>query len=173
MLDVESATHLRGVVSRIARRLNASATSEGLTPTQASVLGLIAARGPLGLAQLAELEGLNPTMLSRVIGALTSAELIVRRPDPADLRAWQVAATAEGTRMHERIKNARAEVVSDSAARGAGGCDHHGASRAGRAGRAARPPGWPAARPVRRPVSQPGTVPRRRPCPAISTPAAR
>ena len=48
MLDVESATHLRGVVSRIARRLNASATSEGLTPTQASVLGLIAARGPLG-----------------------------------------------------------------------------------------------------------------------------
>ena len=86
MLDVESATQLRGVVMRIARRLNASATSEGLTPTQASVLGLIAARGPLGLAQLAELEGLNPTMLSRVIGALTSAGLIVRTPDPADLR---------------------------------------------------------------------------------------
>ncbi len=117
MLDVESATHLRGVVSRIARRLNASATSEGLTPTQASVLGLIAARGPLGLAQLAELEGLNPTMLSRVIGALTSAELILRTPDPADLRAWQVAATPEGARRHERIKNARAQVVSDSAAR--------------------------------------------------------
>ena len=116
MLDVESATHLRGAVSRIARRLNASATSEGLTPTQASVLGLIAARGPLGLAQLAELEGLNPTMLSRVIGALTSAELIVRRPDPADLRAWQVAATPEGSRMRERIKTARAQVVSDSAA---------------------------------------------------------
>ena len=96
---------------------NASATSEGLTPTQASVLGLIAGRGPLGLAQLAELEGLNPTMLSRVIGALTSAELIVRRPDPADQRAWQVAATPEGSRMHERIKNARAQVVSDSAAR--------------------------------------------------------
>ena len=117
MLDVESATHLRGVVSRIARRLNASATSEGLTPTQASVLGLIVARGPLGLAQLAELEGLNPTMLSRVIGALTSAELIVRTPDPADLRAWQVAATPDGIRMNERIKNARAQVVSESAAR--------------------------------------------------------
>lgn len=116
MLDVESATHLRGVVSRIARRLNASATSEGLTPTQASVLGLIVARGPLGLAQLAELEGLNPTMLSRVVSALTSAELIVRTPDPADLRALQVAATPEGARVHERIKSARAQVVSDSAA---------------------------------------------------------
>lgn len=116
MLDVESATHLRGVVSRIARRLNASATSEGLTPTQASVLGLIAARGPLGLTQLAELEGLNPTMLSRVVSALTAAELIVRTPDPADLRALQVVATPEGARVHERIKSARAQVVSDSAA---------------------------------------------------------
>ena len=116
MLDVESATHLRGVVSRIARRLNASATSEGLTPTQASVLGLIAARGPLGLAQLAELEGLNPTMLSRVVSALTAADLIVRTPDPADLRALQVAATPEGAQMHERIKSARAQVVSDSTA---------------------------------------------------------
>ena len=56
-------------------------------------------------------------MLSRVIGALTSAGLIVRTPDPADLRAWQVGATADGTRMHERIKNARAQVVSESAAR--------------------------------------------------------
>jgi DNA-binding MarR family transcriptional regulator len=116
MLDVESATRLRGVVSRIARRLNASATSEGLTPTQASVLSLIAARGPLGLAQLAELEGLNPTMLSRVISALTAADLIVRSPDPADQRALQVAATAEGSRVHERIKSARAKVVSESAA---------------------------------------------------------
>jgi DNA-binding MarR family transcriptional regulator len=116
MLDVESATHLRGVVSRIARRLNASATSEGLTPTQASVLALIVARGPLGLTQLAELEGLNPTMLSRVVSALTAGDLIVRTPDPADLRALQVAATPEGTRMHERIKSARAQVVSDSTA---------------------------------------------------------
>jgi DNA-binding MarR family transcriptional regulator len=116
MLDVESATHLRGVVSRIARRLNASSTSEGLTPTQASVLGLIVARGPLALAQLADLEGLNPTMLSRVVSALTSAELIVRTPDRTDQRTLRVAATPEGARLHEHIKSARAQVVSDSAA---------------------------------------------------------
>jgi DNA-binding MarR family transcriptional regulator len=116
MLDVESATRLRGVVSRIARRLNSSATSEGLTPTQASVLGLIVSRGPLGLGQLTELEGLNPTMLSRVIGALTSAGLIVRQPDPSDQRAQLVEATAQGARVHERIKSARARYVSDATA---------------------------------------------------------
>jgi DNA-binding MarR family transcriptional regulator len=116
MLTEESATRLRGVVIRIARRLNASSTSEGLTPTQASVLGLIDARGPLGLTPLAELEGLNPTMLSRVVSMLTTAGLIVRTPDPSDLRALQVAVTPDGSRMHERIKTARARVVSDSAA---------------------------------------------------------
>lgn len=117
MLDVEAATQLRSVVSRIARRLNASATSEGLTPTQASVLGLIVARGPLGLARLVELEGLNPTMLSRVVRALVSAGLIIRRPDPSDLRAQLVEATPEGAQTNERIKNARARIVSHSAAR--------------------------------------------------------
>lgn len=117
MLDVEAATRLRRAVSRIARQLNASATSEGLTPTQASVLGLIAARGPLGLARLAEMERLNPTMLSRVVGALTDAGLIVRKPDPSDLRVQLVTATPGGAAAHERIKSARAQTVSASAAR--------------------------------------------------------
>ena len=114
MLDVESATRLRSVVVRVARRLNASATSEGLTPTQASVLGLISGRGPLGHRQLAEMEGLNPTMLSRTIGALSSAGFILREPDPADQRAQLVRVTAEGARVHERIKSSRARQVSDA-----------------------------------------------------------
>lgn len=116
MLDVEAATRLRRAVSRIARRLNASATSEGLTPTQASVLGLIAGRGPLGLARLAEIEGLNPTLLSRVVGALADAGLIARNPDPSDLRVQLVEATDAGISVNERIKSARAGIVSASAA---------------------------------------------------------
>lgn len=117
MLDVEAVTRLRRAVSRIARQLNASSTSEGLTPAQASVLGLIASRGPLSLARLADLEGINPTMLSRVVGALTDAGLIQRNPDPSDLRVQLVKATGEGAVVHERIKSARAQVVSASAAR--------------------------------------------------------
>lgn len=117
MLDVEAATRLRRAVSRIARQLNASATSEGLTPTQASVLGLIASRGPLNLARLGELEGLNPTMLSRVVGVLADAGLIIRNPAPSDLRVQLVTATPDGVFVHERIKSARAEIVSAAATR--------------------------------------------------------
>ena len=67
-MDDDGAIRLRRVIGKLARQLNASSTGAGLTPSQASVLGLIVARGPMSLADLGELEGLNPTMLSRVIG---------------------------------------------------------------------------------------------------------
>jgi DNA-binding MarR family transcriptional regulator len=111
-MDEDGVTRLRGVIGRLARQLNASATGEGLTPSQASVLALIVSRGPLSLAELADLEGLNPTMLSRVVSKLQAMELIRRIPDPSDLRSASVAATAAGERIHQRIKAQRAAVVS-------------------------------------------------------------
>ncbi len=57
VVDAEAVTRFRAVIGRLARDLNATATDEGLTPTQASVLGLVASRGPIGLAELNELEG--------------------------------------------------------------------------------------------------------------------
>ncbi|MFI5709188.1 MarR family winged helix-turn-helix transcriptional regulator [Kribbella sp. NPDC051620] len=111
MTDTETLSKLRGVISRLARELNATATAEGLTPTQASVLGLIAFRGPLGLTELAQLEGLNPTMLSRVVGRLTELGLIQRDPNPDDLRAIRVEATDAGRHLHERVKLLRTEAI--------------------------------------------------------------
>ncbi|MFG1626285.1 MarR family winged helix-turn-helix transcriptional regulator [Kribbella sp. NPDC049227] len=111
MTDTETLSRLRGVISRLARELNATATGEGLTPTQASVLGLIAFRGPLGLTELAQLEGVNPTMLSRVVGRLTELDLIQRDPNPEDLRVIQVEATEAGREVHERVKLLRTEAI--------------------------------------------------------------
>lgn len=111
-MDDEGAFRLRGVVAKLARQLNASSTGEGLTPSQASVLGLIVARGPLGLAELGELEGLNPTMLSRVIGRLVSMQLITRTPDPADLRSVSVVSTPAGRKVDRQVKAGRAATVS-------------------------------------------------------------
>jgi len=102
---------LRGVISRLARRLNATSTDEGLTPTQYSVLGLIAVRGPLGLTELTDLEGLNPTMLSRVVRKLDDEGLIRRQPDPADQRAVRVQVTPAGAQVHERIRTHRTQVL--------------------------------------------------------------
>jgi DNA-binding MarR family transcriptional regulator len=112
-MDAEDVARLRGVIFRLARQLNASSTGEGLTPTQASVLGLVAFRGPLGLAELTELEGLNPTMLSRVVRKLDEDGLIHRLPDPSDLRAVRVEITPEGALVHERIRTLRTQAVSE------------------------------------------------------------
>ena len=111
-MDDDAAIRLRRVISILARELNSSSTGAGLTPSQASVLGLIVARGPLGLTELGELEGINPTMLSRVIGRLVEMGLITRTPDPADLRSVSVVSTTAGGRIDKKIKARRAAGLS-------------------------------------------------------------
>ena len=111
MVDAEAVARLRRAIGRLARMFNTASSSEGLTPTQASVLGLVAQRGPLGLAELTELEGLNPTMVSRVVSKLDGDGLVRRLPDPADQRAVQLEATESGRRTHQRILAARTETV--------------------------------------------------------------
>ena len=123
-MDDDGAIRLRRVISKLARQLNTSSTGAGLTPSQASVLGLIVAHGPLSLAELSDLERLNPTMLSRVVSRLHVMDLIDRIPDPADLRSASVVSTAEGQRIDQQIKARRAAAVSqclDAAHGGAGG----------------------------------------------------
>jgi DNA-binding MarR family transcriptional regulator len=112
-MDADQVIRLRGVILRLARQLNASSTGEGLTPSQASVLALVVFRGPLSLAELADLEGLNPTMLSRVVGRLLELELIRRIPDPTDLRSASVVSTPAGQDVDRRVKSQRAAALSE------------------------------------------------------------
>jgi DNA-binding MarR family transcriptional regulator len=111
-MDDEAAIRLRRAVMKLARELNRSSTGAGLTPSQASVLGLIVARGPISLSDLGELEGLNPTMLSRVVSRLQAMDLIERIPDPADLRSASVVSAAAGRKVDRQVKARRAVAVS-------------------------------------------------------------
>jgi DNA-binding MarR family transcriptional regulator len=115
-MDDETVIRLRRVILRLARQLNAASVGEGLTPTQASVLSIVANRGPLGLAELTDIEGLNPTMLSRVIGKLDSFGLIRRLRDPDDFRAARVEVTPEGKQAYQRIAAQRAAILSEQVA---------------------------------------------------------
>ncbi|GAB1508977.1 MarR family winged helix-turn-helix transcriptional regulator [Actinophytocola sp. KF-1] len=110
-MDAENVTRLRRVIGRLARLLNAAPVSENLTPTQASVLGIVAHRGPVGMTEVADIEGLNPTMLSRVVAKLVDDGFVTRQPDPADQRAIQLEATDAGRDVHLRIIKSRTETV--------------------------------------------------------------
>jgi DNA-binding MarR family transcriptional regulator len=110
-VDAENVTRLRRVIGRLARLLNAAPVSENLTPTQASVLGIVAHRGPIGMTEVADIEGLNPTMLSRVVAKLVDDGFLTRQPDPADQRAVQLDATDAGRDVHQRIIKSRTDTV--------------------------------------------------------------
>jgi DNA-binding MarR family transcriptional regulator len=112
-MDAELVARLRAVIGRLARQLNETSTGEGLTPTQYSVLALVRGRGPLGLPELTELEGLNPTMLSRVIRVLDDAGLIQRLTDPNDMRVVRLEITPAGAQMQERIRERRTSVLTE------------------------------------------------------------
>jgi DNA-binding MarR family transcriptional regulator len=115
-VDANSVIRLRSVVLGLARRLNAASVGEGLAPAQASVLAVVVNRGPLGLAELSEIEGLNPTMLSRIVGKLDSLGLVRRRRDPDDYRAALVEVTPDGEEVWQRISAQRTEIISECVA---------------------------------------------------------
>jgi DNA-binding MarR family transcriptional regulator len=105
--DTEAAARMRRMIGRLARAMNQSASSEDLTPTQASVLAVVAARRQIRLSVLAGIEGLNPTMLSRVVGRLDELGLIERVVDELDQRAVIACATPAGRATSQRIRELR------------------------------------------------------------------
>jgi DNA-binding MarR family transcriptional regulator len=113
LVDAETPARLRAVVGKLSRRINSSTRGSTMTPSQLSVLGSIARQGPLRLADLAEIETLNPTMLSRIVANLDDAGLVHRRCDPDDRRAGLVEVTASGRRTHDRLRAQRATVLLD------------------------------------------------------------
>ncbi len=83
ILDEETAVRLRVAIARLSRRLRptAAGAAAGLTPTRISVLLTIVRNRQIRLSELAEIEGLNPTMLSRVI-----SDFVAERSGAANLR---------------------------------------------------------------------------------------
>jgi DNA-binding MarR family transcriptional regulator len=116
-VDAETVDRLRGALTRISRRVDRQISTGGLTSTQLSVLASVVNRGPIGLGELADVEGINPTMLSRVVGKLEEAELIQRQIDAVDRRAVRVVATTAGTKLRKRVLAERSALLADRLAR--------------------------------------------------------
>jgi DNA-binding MarR family transcriptional regulator len=107
-IETDTPARLRVVIAKLSRRLRPTG---GLTPTTTAVLFTIVRLGPLRISELAELEGLNPTMLSRVIADLVAQELVSRVKDPDDRRAGLVEATPAGVALRARINAERNDAL--------------------------------------------------------------
>ncbi len=103
-------------IGRLSRRLRptAAGSEAALTPTRISVLLTVDRDGPIRIADLAERESLNPTMLSRAISQLVDDGSLERVCDDRDRRAAWVTVTDAGHELAERIRRERTDALNDA-----------------------------------------------------------
>jgi DNA-binding MarR family transcriptional regulator len=100
---VETAAHLRLVITRTARRMRQQAGSE-LRPSSASALVTVELHGPLTPSELAEIERVKRPTATRILSGLEEEGLIVRTPDPKDGRSALISLSAEGRDRLRRLR---------------------------------------------------------------------
>jgi len=111
--DTEAAQRLRIVVGRLSRMLRPTEAwlAADLTPTRVAVLLNTVRNGPIRLAEVAEQEGLNPTLLSRTVANLADAGLVTRTADESDRRSAWLDATPAGRDLAGEIRAQRTHAV--------------------------------------------------------------
>jgi DNA-binding MarR family transcriptional regulator len=92
----ELASTLRVGVMRLERRLRSERSSEGLTVSQLSVLGILGRKGPLSPSQLANAERVQPPSMTRIVGALQDMGLVERRAHETDRRQFVIELSPAG-----------------------------------------------------------------------------
>jgi DNA-binding MarR family transcriptional regulator len=106
-------TRLRVAIARLSRRLRRHELA-GLTPTQLAALSTVDRAGPLRLGDLAAAERVAPSTLTRLVSALEERGYVQRRAVPGDARAWELAATASGHEVLDRIRQESTVLLADS-----------------------------------------------------------
>ncbi len=106
------AQDLRGVVSKLKRRLRDQADVGDLTTTQISVLVRLEKDGPMTTSSLARAEGMRPQSMGAVIAALEGADLVNGFADPNDGRQTILSITDACRKRIEEGRAARQDWLS-------------------------------------------------------------
>ena len=98
-------------MGRLGRSLRLTHSDGNLSPSQREVLSTIVRRGPVRLSDVATDQGLNPTMVSRIVANLEAAALVTRMPDKADARVVHLAPTEAGRALWLEMRNERTDAL--------------------------------------------------------------
>lgn len=107
----DEVARLRAALTRISRYLDRQRADERLTLTEMSALAMVARHRSIRIGRLAEIEGVNPTMQSRVVAKLESAGYVTRTVDVDDRRVMHVTITPSGERLHARRRRERSALL--------------------------------------------------------------
>jgi DNA-binding MarR family transcriptional regulator len=99
-------------VARLMRRsFDERARKIGVTRPQWQVLSLLIRHEGINQGGLADILEVEPITLGRMIDRLQEAELVERRPDPADRRAWRLFITAKGNALFDQLRPYASKTV--------------------------------------------------------------
>ena len=105
--SVTVANRLRPVLLKLNRHLRREIHSLGVTGGQASLLFTIQRRPGIGVRELAALERMSAPGMSKYIGRLEAAGLIVREPSEDDRRRIGIRVSPEAERVLRSVKSRR------------------------------------------------------------------
>src|SRR6476619_3247386 len=101
------ANRLRPVLLKLNRHLRREIHSLGVTGGQASLLFTIQRQPGIGVRELAALERMSAPGMSKYVGRLEAAGLIVREPSDEDRRRIGLRVSPEGERVLRSVKSRR------------------------------------------------------------------
>ena len=90
------------------------ASSLGVTRAQWKVLFRLTRFPGLRQVELADMLDVEPITLCRIVDRLEEAELVERRRDPEDRRAWRLQVTDKAKPLVERLKSLGSELVGEA-----------------------------------------------------------
>jgi DNA-binding MarR family transcriptional regulator len=112
-VDTHLASRLRLAVTRLARVLRQQTSDGDVTVSMLSALASVERLGLVSLGELAAVERVQPPSMTRIVGHLDDAGLVVRETDAADRRIARVRTTPEGVRLLERNRKRRNAYLAD------------------------------------------------------------
>src|ERR1700722_11435696 len=95
--------HFSQILARRTRAINARLRPYGLDYSRWRVLAVLQEHSGATMGELAELTSVDRTTLTRTLGLMEAAGLIVRREGKSDRRSLAISLTAQGRRMFARI----------------------------------------------------------------------
>jgi DNA-binding MarR family transcriptional regulator len=107
---LDEIAELYAILLRISRRVK---HDEAMTATQRLALVEVAVVGPMRLCDLAARMDTTDATASRAVDLLEEHRLVVRRSDPDDGRAIQIAVTAKGRRWSDRRRQQLHDLLAE------------------------------------------------------------
>ncbi len=101
------AADLRVSVMKLARRLRQQRSDDDISTGQYSVLGALVTHGPRTPRELADHERVQPPSMTRILGSLVDAGLVMRTDHPVDGRQVLMSVTDQGLRVVQETRRQR------------------------------------------------------------------